>query len=138
LIGKAQKEERYYTELKELHETVAPGAIEVEEALWQIELVEDRLRNRGKLVKAVEALARLSLEEIQWNALSFREDEALVLDGTSDQLPKVYEFAAALGDSAMFGDVNPRRVTKRRSGDRDVTDFEMYCPLATVKVPPGI
>lgn len=138
LIGKAQKEERYYTMLQDLYQKVAPDAIQVEEALWQIELVEDRLRQRGKLVRAVETLARLSLSEIQWNALSFREDEAIVLDGTSDQLPKVYEFAAALNDSAIFVDVNPRRVNKRSSGDKDVTDFQMYCPIASVKVPPGV
>lgn len=137
-IGKAQKEERYYNMLQDLYEEVAPDAIIVEEALWQIELVEERLKKRGELIRAVEALARLSLPEIRWNSLSFREGEAIILDGTSDQLPKVYEFAAGLSGSVIFGDVVPRRVNKRRLADRDVTDFEIYCPLSSIKIPPGV
>ena len=135
-IGRAQKEERYYRMLRQLYERTAPEAQTVEDALQEVVFVEEGLRQQDQLLKAVDSLAKLSPPEIRWNSLAYTKGDMLILNGTADALPKVYEFSGGLAASALFGQVEPRRVSKRKSGDRDVTDFELRCPLVSAKATP--
>ena len=84
-------------------------------------------------MKTVDTLARLSPEDVQWNALSFTLGESVVLGGTADALPKVYEFSGSVSSSPLFKDVEVRRVTKRKGEEKDLTDFDLRCPLASAK-----
>jgi Tfp pilus assembly PilM family ATPase len=129
LIGRAQNAQRYYTGLRVLYQQSAQQAGQVEAALAQIALVKARFHSRGQLLEALETLATLSPPDIQWTSLTFTQDEVLVLKGTSGQLPKIYEFVAALESSPLFGQVEARRVIKRKSEGKEVNDFEISCPL---------
>lgn len=136
-IGRAQKEERYYGMLRQLYDTTAPEAQVVEQALQEVVFVEEGLRQQGQLLKAVETLAKLSPPEIRWNSLTYTRGDTFVLNGTAETLPKVYEFSGGLAASALFGAVEPRRVSKRKSGEQDLTDFELRCPLLSAKATPS-
>jgi hypothetical protein len=136
-IGRAQKEERYYRMLRQLYDTTAPEAQVVEQALQEVVFVEEGLRQQGQLLKAVETLAKLSPPEIRWNSLTYTRSDTLVLNGTAEALPKIYEFSGGLAASALFGEVEPRRVSKRKSGEQDLTDFELRCPLLSAKATPS-
>ena len=135
-IGRAQKEERHYRLLRQLYDRTAPEAHVVEEALQEVVFVEEGLRSQGQLLKAIDGMAKLSPPEIQWNSFTYTRGDTMVLNGTAETLPKIYEFSGSLASSGLFGDVEPRRVSKRKSGDRDMTDFEMRCPLAVAKAAP--
>ena len=66
--------------------------------------------------------------------MTFTQGEAVVLKGSSDELPKIYEFIAGLNSAPFFRQVEaPRRIAKRKSGDKNLTDFEINCPLITAK-----
>lgn len=133
LIGRAQKEERYFTKLSALYEVITPQAGEVEASLQQLVFIEEQLRRRSTLLKAIDTLASLSPTEVQWNSLSFTQGGAIVLSGTAEQLPRVYEFSGSVGSSPLFGLVEAKRVATRKTGEKDVTDFELHCPLATAE-----
>ena len=132
-VGRAQKQQRYYAMLKTLYEHTAAEAVPVEQAIEQLEFIEGQLRQRGQLLKTVDMLAKLSPENIQRNTLSFTLDESVVLGGTADELPKVYEFSGSVSSSPLFKAVEVRRVTKRKGEEKDLTDFELRCPLAGAK-----
>jgi hypothetical protein len=136
LFGRAQKEERYYRMLRAVYEKSAREALEVEGSLKQLQFVENQLRQQNQLLRAVSAVAKLSPPEIKWTSLTFTQGEAIVLGGVADQLPKVYEFSGAIARTPNFGNVEARRVSKRKEGDRDVTDFELRCPLVSNKRAP--
>jgi Tfp pilus assembly PilM family ATPase len=135
-IGRAHKEEQYYRKLRTLYEQTAPEAQLVEEALQEVVFVEEALRQQGILLKAADTMARLSPPEIEWNAITYARGESVVLHGTAEALPKIYEFTGSLAGSDVFGVVEPRRISKRKDGERDVTDFELRCPLRTAKPAP--
>lgn len=137
LMSRDHKAKQYYRTLQTLHETVAPEAVRIEQGLQQLEFVEEQLRHRGELLRVVDALVRISPPEIEWRSVVFTKGEAVVLNGTSDQLPKVYEFAGSVTASPLFDEAETRRVTKRREGERDVTDFELRCPLESGAPPPS-
>jgi len=129
IIGQAQKSQRYYAMLSRVYRQSEVEAVSVQEALQQLEFIKRRFQRRGELLGAVETLARLSPEGIRWTTLTYLADQGLTLKGTSEVLPKVYEFVASLDGTHLLGRVEPKRVAKRKSGDADVTDFEINCPL---------
>ena len=136
MVGRAQKQQRYYEALRSLYRQTTQEAATVEEGLRQLEFVQERLRHRGELLEAVSTLARFSAEGIKWDSLTFTEGEGLLLKGTSVELPKVYEFVAGLDGDPLFGQVEAKCVSKRKAGEQDVADFEITCPLASAKVLP--
>jgi len=131
IIGRAHEDRQYYAVLREMTERHAPEAERVEQALEQLEAIQGRLRHRGRLLEAVETLATLSPPEIRWSALTYARGETLVLRGTSEELPKIYEFVATLEGAPLFEGVVARRVAKRTVDDRNVSDFEISCTLTT-------
>jgi hypothetical protein len=136
IVGRAQKEQRYYAALRGLYEQTEARALRVEESLVQLELVKERLRLRGHLLEAVDTLTKLSPPEIRWTSLTFNPVEGTVLKGTSGALPTIYEFVASLEDSPVFGRVEARRVIKRSLEGKEVNDFEVAClPPALTEAP---
>ena len=131
IIGRVQRQQRDYDALRATYTQTAQEAQRVEEALQQIEFVRGRLRRRDQLLEAVEVMTQLSPPEIQWQSLTFTDGEGLVLKGMSKELPKIYEFVAGLDGTPLFNKVEAKRISKRKSGDADVTDFEITCPLVT-------
>jgi type IV pilus assembly protein PilM len=130
IVGRAQKEQRYYQLLRRLYEQSAPESHRVERALVELKFVEGRLQQRGQLLEAITRLAEFSPPEIQWTSMTYIQGEGLVLKGTSQELPRVYEFAAGLERKAPeFKKVEVRRAAKRRVDGRDVADFELSCLL---------
>lgn len=127
IIAQAQQQQQYYRRLQGLHETVAQDAEAVEQALHRLELVQGQLGNRGALLTLVEQMALQSPPGIQWDSMVFTQGEAVLLRGTSGELPKVYEFAAALRGTGLFSEVEASRIAKRAESDAGVTDFELRC-----------
>lgn len=136
LVGRAHKQHRYYEQLRRLHQESAQEASRVEEALRQIAFAKDHLNRRGQLLEAADTLAVSSTEGIQWASLTYTEGEGVVLKGSSTELPKIYELVARLDDTALFGQVEARRVARRKDGEGGVTDFEVVCPLANLTALP--
>ena len=136
MMGRAQKQQRYYEQLRRLDQEHSQEAARVEEALRQIAFVKTQLRRRGQLLEAVKTLAVASPPTITWQSLTFTSGEGASLKGTSAALPTIYEFVAAITDTPFFGQVETKRVAKRKVGEQDVTDFEIHCPLVTAQVLP--
>ena len=135
LMSREYKARQYYRGLQHLYQAAAPEAVRMEQGLQQLQFVEEQMRHRGELLRAMDALVKAAPPEIEWRSVVFTTGDAVVLRATSDALPKVYEFSAGVTASPLFDEAEPRRVTKRKDGEKDVTDFEMRCPLTGSKKP---
>lgn len=127
MVGRTQQQQRYYERLRQTHQQSERETALIQEQLAQVAVIKQRLRSRGQLLETVQALTRLSPPEIRWKSLTFSRDDAAVLKGVSEVLPKVYEFVAALNQVPPFGIVEAKRVAKQRSEDADLTEFEISC-----------
>jgi len=136
VIGRAHEEQRYYEKLRVVYHHSVEQTREVEAALRQLSFLTGQMRAHGQLLEAVDTLATHSAPGLVWRSLTFTRGEGVVLKGTSEQLPNIYEFVSALDDSPLFGQVEARRVSKRTDGERNVTDFELVCPLFTSELVP--
>ena len=145
VIGKAQKGERSYAALVKEYQVVDQEARALESRLDRVGFVKDWLGERGRLLDAMAELSRRTPPMIQWNAITYVRGQELTLKGVSDEMPKVYDFTAELKRYPVCTQVEARRVSKRKVGDRDMTEFEVVCSLGSVspggqtagKKPPG-
>lgn len=131
IIGRVHKQYSYYEALRKVYQETAPESRRVETALERMAFVDKRVTSRGDFLDLVDTLAELTLPEIQWNVITYTKDETLLLKGTSEKLPKVYEFVAALESMPYFEEVTVRRVARRTVDTRTVTDFEVRCSFAS-------
>jgi len=128
IIGKAHKDERYHARLLREHGISLQRTQELQRLMEHVVLVKQWLRHRSALLEAMVELSRRSPQAIQWESLAFTQEEQVVLKGVSEEMPKVFDFAAALRQSPMCASVEAKRVTKK-SGEQDVTQFELVCSL---------
>lgn len=131
IVGKAYKNERYHVRLLREQELVAAQARELEETLERLEFVKSWLRRQGQVLEVVSELNQRTPSAILWDSFTFTVGEGIVLKGVSDEIPTVYDFAAELKRSPLFAQVDARRVTKKTVNERDVTEFELVCTLAS-------
>ena len=124
-------EEQEFELVQYLDGQLSPSrAKRLEERLARAPELRQELDRYAGLQEQLSAAAEQSPAEIRWEAVTFTSGETIVLRGTSQALPEVYEFAASLKNSPLFTSVEPRRVTKRSEGEQDATDFELACTFA--------
>ncbi len=132
LIGHAQKAERYHAFLVREHRQTSQAAEALEMSLVQIGLVSDWLKTRSQMLDAVAELNRVAPASVRWNAFSFIGEGKVSVKGVSDQMPRVYDYVSAIERSALFEQVEAKRVSKRKDGEAYVTEFEITAVLETV------
>jgi Tfp pilus assembly protein PilN len=129
VLGHVQRDERYRTQLRAEARQVGASADELQRQLTEVELLREWAAVQGQCLDAFTEVVRYSPPEVRWDDLDFRQNDRLVLKGTSTELSKVYDLVAALQRTGMFAQVEARRVAKKRQGDQDVSSFEMVCQL---------
>lgn len=129
IIGKVYKQERYHAWLLRQQQATTGEAQTMEADLQRLEFVKNWLKGKGRLLEVVKLLNDNTPPAIQWDALAFTKGQPLSLKGVSEEIPKVYEFTAALKRMPLLTDVEARRVTKRKVNDKDVTEFEIICSV---------
>ncbi len=129
VVGKAYKSERLHARLLHEHEVAAGAASELEQDLARLDLVKKWVTGRGQLLEAMLELGHQTPPAIQWDAVTYVKGEQVVLKGVSQEMPKVFDFVAGLKASPRFTNVEAKRVTKRKEGAEDITEFEVVCSL---------
>ncbi len=128
-ISKARQSERYHAWLTQEHRRVAQEAGELEATLHRVDVAKRWFDARGTLLGAMAELHGVAPPVIRWESVAFTEGEQIVVRGVSREMPKVFEYVSALKQSSRFSQVEARRVTKRKEGEEDITDFEIVCSL---------
>lgn len=130
VIGKAHKDERTHARLLREHREAAEEAHRLETLLERIRLVKEWLTTREEFLNVLATLQQHTPPSIRWQALGYTQGAQLTLKGISEEMPKVYDLAAALRSTRVFSNVEARRVTKRDVEGQAVTEFELVCSLS--------
>jgi Tfp pilus assembly protein PilN len=67
--------------------------------------------------------------EIYLTAINYDGGGEIILRGVSNAMSQVFEFLNALEKSKYFQDVKTKFVTTRNVNGKDLTEFEIVCPL---------
>ena len=131
------RNERQHARLLYEHKLLGDEIAAMESRISHMALVQDWLDGRAELLEALAGMAQRTPSAIQWDTLNYSKGEQITLKAVSEEMPKVYDFAAELRQAGLFTQVEARRVTKRKVSDRDMTEFELVCSLRSPEEAPN-
>jgi len=129
-LGRMYNKERYLGQLKQRLGEIQNKTKELNSMIRGIETIKDRVYTRGMSLNLLYEVHRSVLPEMYLNSVSFDGKQELTLRGESNEMSEVFNFVNKLEESTYFQNVKSKYATKRKEGDKEMTDFEISCPLA--------
>ncbi|MBI4354940.1 MAG: pilus assembly protein PilM [Candidatus Omnitrophica bacterium] len=112
-----------------LRETDEP-ARQVERLTRRLQRVRAGLESRGRMVRLLQELYRITPSRLSLANLSCEAAKELTLKGSATQRSDIPAYISALEESPIFEGVSLKYSTKRRAKDADVTDFEITAQIS--------
>ena len=66
---------------------------------------------------------------VYFNSIEFTHEDAFVLKGNANEMSEVFDFAKTLEESKIFEGVKSEHVSKKKSGEQVIAEFEIICRL---------
>ena len=105
------------------------GTSELKKEYLKINLIKNRMDTKNSALEVLREIHKVAPQEIYLTNISFEEGKLISLRGTSKAMSEVFEFVKTLEGLPIFKNVKTKYVTKRRLKGKDLTDFEITCPL---------
>ena len=128
-LGRMYNKERYLGQLKNRLGQIQAKTQELNDMVGVIETARARIRTRSTSLNLIYEVHRLISPEIHLVSLSFNGKDSLVLRGTSNVMSEVFDFVNRLEESEYFQNVKTKYATKHKTEEKELTDFEILCPL---------
>lgn len=128
-LGRMYNKERYSGQLKNQLRQIQAKTQKLNNMMGVIEKARARIRTRSTSLNLIYEAHRLISPEIHLVSLSFNGKDSLVLRGTSNVMSEVFDFVNRLEESEYFQNVKTKYATKHKVEDKELTDFEIFCPL---------
>jgi hypothetical protein len=92
-------------------------------------VITKQLRSKGSSIDILRELYGKMPPEITLTIFDYEEGRSCLLRGAAQKLSDVFGFISILEESVYFENVKVRYATKRTTGSREYTDFEIICQL---------
>ena len=129
-LGRMYNKERYMGQLKQRLVEIQNKTKELNSMVRGIETIKDRVYTRGESLNLIYEVHKVIPPGIHLVSMSFDGKENLTLRGESNEMSEVFDFVTKLEESDYFQNVKSKYATKRKVEDKEMTDFEISCPLA--------
>jgi Tfp pilus assembly PilM family ATPase/Tfp pilus assembly protein PilN len=101
--------------------------------LKKIKIVRDRLDSRASTINYFYQINKLIPAEIALKIINFDVDDKISLRGQAIGMSDIFRFVTILENSNYFKDIQVKYTTKKRIADKDITEFEIVCPISKNK-----
>ncbi|MDD5643951.1 MAG: pilus assembly protein PilM [bacterium] len=128
-LGRIYNRERYLNQLQSKFGDIKQKVEKLENMTAKIEIIETRLKERDYSLNLMHEIHGLISPDIHLTSLVYDGKTQLILRGTSKNTSEVFKFVSSLEESGLFINVKARYATKRSEEDKELTDFEIVCPL---------
>ncbi len=105
------------------------GTSELKKEYLKINLIKNRMDTKNSALEVLREIHKVVPQEIYLTNISFEEGKLISLRGTLKAMSEVFKFVKTLEELPIFKNVKTKYVTKRRLKGKDLTDFEITCPL---------
>jgi Competence protein A./Fimbrial assembly protein (PilN). len=117
----------YLDRLDRKYMKINTEAKKLEGDFTKIGLIKNYLLKRGYPLDILTELYTLIPAEIEISDIRYEDSGKFTIRGTAESMSSVFSFVDAMEKSDFFKDVKTKYTTKRKSGTKDVTDFEIAC-----------
>ena len=130
-LKKIYDRERQLEWLKAEVRRTDPKAREIEAMMRKARVIKDQLDVKGSSIDVLNELYRLIPPETSLTILIFDEKEMVTLRGTSYSMSDVFKLVGILEASPYFQNVEVKYASKRKIRGKELTDFQIICPLVS-------
>jgi len=128
-LGRTYNKERYLGRMKEDARRVQEKVDRLENMMNETKVIKERSRTKNVSLGFLYEIHKVIPPEIYLISISFDGKSDLTLRGTSNSMSEIFKFINALEDSKYFQNVKTKYATKRKAEGKELTDFEILCPL---------
>lgn len=97
----------------------------LEKKYAKVSRIKEYLARRGLSLEVLNELYTVITPDLQVSEVRFDDQGKFTVRGTAESMSSVFGFVENLEKSKYFKDVKTKYTTKRKEGQRDVTDFEI-------------
>ncbi|MCK9555401.1 pilus assembly protein PilM [bacterium] len=128
-LGKIYSKERYLGQLQDKLENIRPKVEKLESMTEKTMIIEARQKAKDYSLNLIHEIHGLISPDIHLTSIIYDGKTHFTLRGTSKNTSEVFKFVTSLEESGFFINVKAKYATKRNEGDKELTDFEIVCPL---------
>jgi len=128
-LGRIYNKELYVGQLTQKIRGLQSRVEKLDNMVKEIEVIRQRRTRRNNALEVIYAVHKVILPEIYLLSVNFDGKERLSIRGTSENMSEVFRLVSSLEDTKHFQNVKTKYATKRKAGDKELTDFEIACPL---------
>jgi Tfp pilus assembly PilM family ATPase len=120
----------YLKKIENRYAALAAQVQELETDFSKIGLIRSYFTFQGYSLEVMTDLAKIAPDNMQFSDIRFdNEVGKIAIRGTAESMASVFSFSENLDKSKFFKEVQVKNTSKRKDGERDVTDFELACQL---------
>jgi len=128
-LAKTYNRTGYKKLLTDKYEDVGGDVEKLEEMSKKSKIIKERLETRAYAINCLYQINKLMPAEIVLKTLTFEADDKITLRGQAQAMSDVYKFNSTLEKSGYFKDIQIKFQTRKRIAERDISEFEIVCPI---------
>jgi Tfp pilus assembly protein PilN len=128
-MEKMHNRQVYFDLLKTRYQKIAKEADSLNEKVERIKRIKSKLDTKASAINYLYEVSKLLPSEIVINNMSFQKDDKVTLKGRTIEMSDVFKFISTLENSPYFKDIQTRYTTRKKLKGKDVTEFELICPV---------
>lgn len=119
----------YLRELDVRYKKIEGETKSLESKFAGLNAIRSHLASRGYSLEILTELHNITPEDVALDDIRYEGKGPFSVRGTAESMSSVFYFVNEMRKSVYFKDVKTKYTTKRRVGDKDVTDFEIAATL---------
>ena len=128
-LGRIYSKELYSRELKQETLKIHKKVDRLNNMMEETEAIKKRTRTKNLSLNIIFEKHSLISPDIYLTSLRFNGKDLLIVRGVSNTMSEIFKFLNALEKSEYFQNVKTKFVTTHKIKDKDLTEFEIVCPL---------
>ncbi len=132
MIGfeKIYRRTAYLDALKKEYVSVRPESEEMEKTLGKIKLAQDQMGAGGSFLDVLKDVTGVLPDSMTLTAIQYQDrDKSLVLRGITQEMSSVFQLLSTLESTPYLESVKTRNVSKRKVGEKELSEFEIVAGI---------
>lgn len=127
--GDFYKRVQYLSELEANIEKTSGAASDVDGKVKRLKLIQDKTNADKSFLKYLKDIYESISPSIHFESLDYLDGDKIVLKGYATEMSNVFEYAKTLENLKVFKGVKSEQVSKKKVGDKNMSEFEIVCGL---------
>ena len=128
-LGRLYKKEQYLRELKQQVSKVQHKVSRISAMVDETEGIKMRSNTKNLMLNFIFEKHKVVPPDIYLTSIRFNGKDRLTIRGASPVMSAIFNFVNVLEESKYFQDVKPKFVTTHSVKGKELTEFEIICPL---------